>query len=142
MMLVLDTNVVSELMRPRPDPRVLGWVGAQPVGLMAITAITVMEIRYGIACLPEGARQGSLEARFRQLLARGFAGRVLPFDEPAAAMSAAIRAQRRRLGRAVGTEDCMIAGIARHHGATVVTRDESGFAGHGTAVVNPWGQHG
>lgn len=138
MMLVLDTNVVSELMRPQPDERVLSWIRGQPIGTMAVTTITIMEIRYGIARLPEGVRKGALEAKFRQFLARGFAGRVLPFDEDAAEMSATIRALRSRMGRHIGTEDCMIAGIARQHGATVVTRDARGFEGYGVPVVNPW----
>lgn len=141
-MLVLDTNVVSELMRPQPDARVLGWIAGQPVAAMAVTAITVMEIRYGIARLPEGARRSSLEAKFRQFLGRGFAGRVLPFDEAAAEASAAIRAEHRRAGRGAGTEDCMIAGIAVRGGATVVTRDAGGFAGCGVPVVNPWDARG
>jgi toxin FitB len=104
---------------------------------MAVTAITVMEIRYGIACQPEEARKGALEAKFRQFLARGFAGRVLPFDE-AAEPCAALRAQRRRLGQAFGTEDSMIAGIALQRGATVATRDR-GFTGCGVPVIDPWG---
>jgi predicted nucleic acid-binding protein len=138
MLLVLDTNVVSELMRPQPQPQVLAWVGAHPITDMAITAVTIMEIRSGIAYLPEGARKGSLEARFRQFLARGFAGRVLPFDEGAAETCATLRAQRRRLGKASATEDAMIAGIALQRGATVVTRD-SGFDSYGVPVIHPWG---
>ena len=74
MMLVLDTNVVSELMRPQPDEQVLAWIRGQPLGTMAVTTITIMEIRYGIGRLPEGVRKGTLEAKFRQFLARGFAG--------------------------------------------------------------------
>ena len=98
-MLVLDTNAVSELMRPQPDKRVLAWVREQPVVAVAVTAVTIMEIRYGIACQPEGARKGTLEAKFRQFLTRGFAGRVLPFDGSAAEACAALRAQQRRLGQ-------------------------------------------
>jgi predicted nucleic acid-binding protein len=138
MILLLDTNVVSELMRPQPEARVLTWIGAQALGVMSLFAITVMEIRYGIACLPEGVRKDGLEAKFRQFLARGFAGRVLPFDEDAANKSAAIRARRPRIGHAIGAEGCMIAGIALHQGAIVVTRDAYGFAGCGISVVNPW----
>lgn len=137
MRLLLDTNVVSELMRPQPHPEVLAWVDAQPIAEMAITAVTVMEIRSGIAYLPEGTRKASLETRFRQFLARGFAGRVLPFDEDAAEACATLRAQRRRAGKASATEDSMIAGIALQQGATVITRDK-GFDSYGVPVINPW----
>jgi predicted nucleic acid-binding protein len=138
MLRILDTNVVSELMRPEPDAAVLAWSQQQPLGELAITAITLMEVRYGIARLPDGARRNDLEARFRRFLALGFGGRVLPFDGEAAEFSAVLRAMRRHMGRAVGTEDCMIAGIARQQGATVVTRDEGGFEGYGVPVINPW----
>ncbi|MGE0148024.1 MAG: type II toxin-antitoxin system VapC family toxin [Parvibaculaceae bacterium] len=137
-MILLDTNVVSELMRPEPDAAVLAWSQQQPLGELAITAITMMEVRYGIARLPDGARKNDLEARFRRFLALGFGGRVLPFDGEAAEFSAVLRAMRRCMGRAVSTEDSMIAGIARQQGATVVTRDESGFEGYGVPVINPW----
>jgi predicted nucleic acid-binding protein len=137
-MLILDTNVVSELMRPEPNARVLAWAQQQPLEALAMTAISMMEIRYGIARLPDGARKNDLEARFRRFLALGFGGQVLPFDGDAAEISAAMRALRQRMGRVTGTEDCMIAGIAKQHGATVVTRDDSGFEGYGVVVVNPW----
>jgi toxin FitB len=141
MSLILDTNVVSELMRPQPDRQVLSWVQQQPIATMTITAVTVMEVRSGIAYLPEGARKSTLEAKFRQFLARGFAGRVLPFDHDAAEACAALRAERRRLGEASATEDSMIAGIALRRGATIATRDRD-FAGYGVPTVNPWQPHG
>jgi hypothetical protein len=137
MLLILDTNVVSELMRPDPHSQVLGWAGAQSVADMAMTAITVMEIRSGIAYLPDGARKASLEVRFRQFLARGFGGRVLPFDEGAAEACAALRARRRRAGQSPATEDAMIAGIALQLGGTVVTRDRE-FDRYGVPAINPW----
>lgn len=137
-MLLLDTNVVSELMRPQPNPRVLGWVAAQPLFEMAIATITVMEVRFGIALLPWSNRRTDLDARFRQFLAQGFSGRVLPFDEAAADACADIRAQRRQMGNPITTEDGMIAAIARVHGAPVATRDVRGFEGCGLTLVNPW----
>ena len=133
MLRILDTSVVSELMRP-----LLAWSKRQPLGELATTTVTMMEVRYGIARLPDGARRNDLEARFLRFLTLGFAARVLPFDGEAAELSAVMRAMRRRMGRAVGIEDCMIAGIARQHGATVVTRDEGGFEGYGVPVINPW----
>lgn len=141
-MLVLDTNLVSELMRPHPEPVVLAWVGAQPLKEMAITAVSSMEIRFGIHSLPEGKRRTELDRKFSELIAQGFAGRILPFDGQAGEACADIRAMRQRTGRRISTEDAMIAAIARVHGATVVTRDEGGFAGCGVPVVNPWNMTG
>jgi predicted nucleic acid-binding protein len=137
-MLLLDSNLVSELMRPRPDPRVLSWVAAQPLSEMAIATITVMEIRFGIALLPAGRRRTDLDTRFRQLLAQAFTGRVLAFDQPAADACAEIRAQRRQMGNPITVEDSMIAAIARVHGAPVATRDVGGFEACGLTLINPW----
>jgi predicted nucleic acid-binding protein len=137
-MLLLDTNLVSELMRPRPDARVLSWVAGQPLCETAIATITVMEIRFGIALLPQGRRRTDLDTRFRQLLAEAFTGRVLAFNQPAADACAEIRAHRRQLGNPITIEDSMIAAIARVHGAPVATRDLGGFEGCGLTLVNPW----
>ena len=137
-MLLLDSNVVSELMRPRPDRRVLSWVGAQPLSEMAMATITVMEIRFGIALLPQGRRRTDLDTRCRQLLAQAFADRVLGFDQRAADACAEIRVHRRHAGSAISIEDAMIAAIARVHGAGVATRDMGGFEGCGLTLINPW----
>ncbi len=135
---LLDTNVVSELMRPRPEPRVTEWAAAQPLATLAVAAVTVMEVRFGIAVLPAGRKRDELDAKLRQFLAQGFAGRVLPLDAAAANACADIHALRRRMGRPITAEDAMIAGTARAHGATVATRDVGGFAGCGLVLVNPW----
>jgi toxin FitB len=135
-MFLLDTNSVSELMRPRPERRVLDWVAARPLTEPAIAAVTATEMRLGIAVLPDGRRRAELDARFRQFLAQGFAGRVLPFDQAAADTCADIRALREREGRPAGTEDAMIAAIAKVHGAAVVIRDLRGFEGCGVIVVD------
>ena len=137
-MLLLDTNLVSELMRPRPNPHVLEWVAAQPLSEVVIAAITVMEVRYGIALLPRSKRRSELDLKFREFVARGFAGRVLPFDQAAADACAEIRAFRRRRGNPIATEDAMIAAIARVHGVPVATRDVGGFEGCGLTLINPW----
>ena len=137
-MLLLDTNVVSELMRPGPDARVLSWVAAQPLLEMAIATITVMEVRFGIALLPRSRQRTELDTRFRQLLAQAFAGRVLAFDQPAAEACAEIRARRRQLGNPIAIEDGMIAAIARVHGAPVATRDLRGFEDCGLSLIDPW----
>lgn len=137
-MVLLDTNLVSELMRSHPDPRVLSWVAAQPLSDMAIATITVMEIRFGTALLPQGRRRTELDTRFRQLLAQAFAGRVLAFDRTAADACAEIRAQRRHRGNPITVQDGMIAAIARVHGAPVATRDVGGFEGCGLTLIDPW----
>ena len=137
-MLLLDTNVVSELMRPRPNPHVLEWVAAQPLSEIAITTITVMEVRYGIALLPRSKRRADLDRKFHDFLAQGFAGRVLPFDQSAADACADVRAVRRHMGNPITIEDGMIAAIARAHGAPVATRDIGGFEGCGLTLINPW----
>ena len=137
-MLVLDTNLVSELMRPGPDPRVLGWVAAQPLDGVAIATITLMEIRFGIAVLPHGQRRAELNRRFGQFLAQGFSDRILPFDPAAADACADIRAARKGMGRPIAIEEGMIAAIAKARGATVVTRDTRGFEGCGVPLINPW----
>jgi toxin FitB len=105
---------------------------------MAIAAITVMEIRFGIALLPRSQRRTDLDTKFRQFLTQGFAGRVLPFDQAAADACADIRAHRRHIGSPITTEDGMIAAIARVHGAPVATRDVGGFEGCGLILINPW----
>jgi hypothetical protein len=137
-MLLLDTNLVSELMRPQPAPRVLEWAASESLSEMAIAAVTVMEIRFGIAVLPQGKRRADLDIKFRQLLAQAFPGRILPFDETAAEACAELRATRQRMGNPITTEDGMIAAIAQAQGATVVTRDIGGFEGCGVHLLNPW----
>lgn len=137
-LLLLDTNVVSELIRPYPEQRVLDWFGAQGYDTMAVSVITVMEIRFGIVVLPDGRRRAELDDKFDRFLMLAFTRRVLPFDGTAADACADIRALRKRAGRPIATEDAMIAGVARAHDAGVATRDVGGFAGCGLTVVNPW----
>lgn len=137
-MLLLDTNLVSELMRPQPASRILNWVAAQPLSNISISTITLMEIRFGIALLAQGKRRTDLDTKFRQLLAQGFADRILSFDQAAADACAEIRATRQRMGRPIAAEDAMIAAIARAQGAAVVTRDVGGFDGCGVTLINPW----
>jgi predicted nucleic acid-binding protein len=137
-MLLLDTNVVSELMRPAPDPDVVQWLQGQPLEQLAITAISVAEILYGLDRLPDGRRKANLVQRFQLFLTQGFAGRVLPFDRPAAEVYASIKGRRDRAGRPVSGYDAMIAAIASSRGAGVATRNVADFTDCGVVVINPW----
>ena len=139
-MIVLDTNVVSELMRNRPQLEVLAWLDRQLVSALFITAITEAELRYGVAILPSGHRRERLAAEIETTLREDFAGRILSFDSAAARAYAVIAAARRAVGRPISQADCQIAAIARSRGVSVATRDVADFAGCGIKVVNPWGK--
>jgi hypothetical protein len=138
-MIVLDTNVLSELMRRRPTARVVGWVDEQDAGALAITAVTVAELRYGVARLPNGARRAKLAAAVDALVREDFAGRVLPFDVAAAAHYAELAAERDRNGRPVSVSDGQIAAICRANGACLATRNVRDFEATGVTVIDPWG---
>ena len=137
-MLVLDTNVVSELMRERPNPDVLRWVDNQLTDNLFVTSVTEAEIRTGIAILPEGERQRGLAASAERLFSVLFSERILPFDSNAARAYAMLAADRRVAGRPISQSDCQIAAIARCRGASVATRDVDDFEGSGIEVINPW----
>jgi predicted nucleic acid-binding protein len=137
-MLVLDTNVVSELMRERPNPDVLRWVDNQLTDNLFVTSVTEAEIRTGIAILPEGERQRGLAASAERLFSVLFSERILPFDSDAARVYAMLAAERRVAGRPISQSDCQIAAIARCRGASVATRDVDDFEGSGIEVINPW----
>lgn len=138
-MFVLDTNVVSELMKPAPHAAVLHWVQGQPLEQLAVTSVTVAEILYGLDRLPEGQRRAGLASQFHAFLSRGFTQRVLPFDLRAAEAYAPLKGARDRAGRPLNGYDAMIGAIARINGAGVVTRNVADFTECGVAVVNPWG---
>jgi predicted nucleic acid-binding protein len=136
--IVLDTNVVSELMRPTPSPAVETWMSAQPASGMFISAVTEAELRYGLALLPNGQRQRRLLAQAEAMFAEDFAGRILPFDSAAAAAYAPIAAARRLAGRPILQADAQIAAIAASRGAAIATRNVADFEECGIAVVDPW----
>lgn len=138
-MIVLDTNVLSELMRGRPAARVLRWVDAQDAGALAITSITVAELLYGVARLADGARKDELAEAVRGLVRDDFAGRVLPFDAPAAERYAELVSERERQGRPVSTADAQIAAICRLHDAELATRNVRDFGATGVRLLDPWG---
>jgi predicted nucleic acid-binding protein len=138
-MILLDTNVLSEIMRPMPDTEVVAWLDAQPSDQVWVCAVTRAEIELGIALLPDGQRKLRLQMAARGMFAEDFAGRCLPFDEEAAITYAAIVASRTRLGRPISVEDAQMAAIALTHGLCLATRNEQDFAAiEGLSVVNPW----
>lgn len=137
-MFLIDTNVVSELMRRRPDPTVLNWFGSHSAAELYISAVAEAELRRGVAILPDGERRSQLVAAINAMIMEDFAGRVLPFDSRAAKTFAAIFAQRRAAGRPISFPDCQIAAIALANGATMATRNVGDFEGCGVDVINPW----
>lgn len=136
-MIVLDTNVLSELMRERPDPAVARWMRAQDPAAQFTTAICEAEILYGLALLPAGKRQAALASAAIHVFG-GLGGRILPFDTVAAKAFADVCAARRRSGHPIAEADAQIAAIARIHGASVATRDTGDFRDCGIAAVSPW----
>ena len=137
-MIVLDTNVVSELMVPHPADSVVGWVTRQAVHSLYLSSITEAELRYGVEILPDGRRRTDFRDAVDGIITEDFAGRILPFDSEAARAYALIAASRRAAGRPIGQADCQIAAIARSVGAAVATRDVGGFEGCGIGVIDPW----
>lgn len=137
-MIVLDTNVVSEMMHPSPCEAVLRWIAGQPTALVVTTTITQAEILFGLALLPEGRRRSELLPAAEQMFTEDFADRVLPFDTAAAHAFATIAANRRRKGKPTGTFDAQIAAITQAHGATLATRNVADFQDCGVPIINPW----
>ncbi len=138
-MLIIDTNVVSELMRPDPNRQVVDWLSRQKVSDVHLTALTIAEITYGLNIMPDGKRQRDLETRFRQVVEGGFSGRVLAFDEAAAPHYGEIMASRRAEGRSMSVIDGQIAAIARTSGATLATRNVADFEDCNLTLLNPFG---
>lgn len=137
-MIILDTNVISELARQVPDPGVLTWLDSLEISEVATTAITAAELRYGVARLPEGHRKRELTVIIRGLLTEDFYGRVLPFDERASVRYADVVTSRERIGRPVGAADAQIAAICRDLGAALATRNTPDFEDTGIELVDPW----
>jgi predicted nucleic acid-binding protein len=139
---LLDTNVLSELMRPRPDPQVLGWFAAQGAQTrFVISAVTQAEILLGVALLPAGKKRSALAAVAQAMFEQEFRGLNLAFDEHAAPGYAAIVAQRSRGGQPISVEDAQIAAIASHHRVPLATRNTKDFVNiPGLALIDPWQQ--
>ena len=137
-MILLDTNVLSALMQRKADPVVVSWLDAQPSESIWTTAVTVFELWFGLAILPDSRRRRPLRDAFARTLQEDLDGRVLPFDSAAAQASAVIAARQRLAGRQVEIRDVQIAGIAAARRATLATRNTRHFEGLGIPIVNPW----
>ena len=137
-MIVLDTNILSELMRKRPEKKVMEWMAKQPQQSLFTTTITVAEILCGIKLLPEGKRQAALLSASKEMLMCEFAGKILSFDMEAAEEYASIAVSRRRRGRPISHFDAQIAAITRSRGASIATRNVDDFDFCNIHIVNPW----
>jgi len=137
-MIILDTNVVSEGLRVAPDPRVLAWLDAQDIETLFLATISLAELRYGVAALPDGKRKEALRVALEDRLVGLFSGRFLSFDIEASAAYANARARAKADGYALGAADGYIAGIAAARGFAVATRDIAPFEKAGVPVINPW----
>jgi predicted nucleic acid-binding protein len=137
-MIILDTNVVSEFMLPRPDSRVTQWLDRQPASSLWTTSVTIFEVRFGIETAPTGRRRTALMTAFENWLNQIVQQRILPYDEQAARAAAVLAAERRRTGRPGELRDTMIAGIVLASHATLATRNAKHFEEIAKSVVNPW----
>ncbi|TSE35959.1 type II toxin-antitoxin system VapC family toxin [Tepidimonas charontis] len=141
-MKLLDTNVLSEFMRPQPAEAVTAWLDRLDPEQVWVCAVSRAEIALGLALMPAGKRQAALARAAQAMFEEDFAGRCLPFDERAALRYAAVVAQRMRAGRPISTEDAQIAAIALAHHLTLATRNVSDFEGiDGLKIINPWLPH-
>jgi hypothetical protein len=137
-MVILDTNVVSELMDTQPDANVIGWLDRQAWTSLWTTSVTIMEVRYGLAIMPVGRRRTERQGAFARLIEEKFQRRILAFDEAAAEEATSLMGVRHRVGRPVDLRDTMIAGIAQAQRATLATRNVRHFEGLNMPVVDPW----
>lgn len=136
-MIVLDTNVVSEAMRPQPDPGVLLWLNHQAAETLYLSSVTLAELLFGLGALPAGARKDRLAEALDALLAL-FAGRILAFDQDAARRYAEMAVTARAVGRPLPTTDGYIAATAASRNFVVATRNTAHFADTGVGLIDPW----
>ena len=137
-MIVLDTNVLSEILRPAPNDRPLSWLAAQPRSVLFTTTVTRAELLYGVQLLPDGQRKTALLVAIRQIFSLDMAGQVLGFDNDAADHYAEIAAVRKNCGKPISQFDAMIAAIAKSRGARLATRNVKDFVDCGIDVIDPW----
>lgn len=140
-MIVLDTNLLSELLRPHPDSQVLEWLAGQPQASLFTTTVTRGEILYGLRLLPHGQRRQQLYEAVQEIFIQNFAGRILGFDNDATTPYADIAASRRSSGKPISQFDAMIAAITHSRGACLATRNVKDFTNCGIEIINPWGVH-
>jgi predicted nucleic acid-binding protein len=136
--IVLDTNVASEPLRPMPDVAVLAWLDEQSIETLFLTTISLAELRFGVAALPEGRRKQGLGIALQTRIVALFGPRLLAFDSAAADAYAAIRSRAKSAGKAIGATDGYIAATAAARGFAVATRDTEPFEAAGLRVINPW----
>jgi toxin FitB len=136
--IILDTNVLSELTRRTPAPEVIDWLDRQPPESVWTTSVCLFEIDLGLALMPEGQRRDTIRALIDRMIDEHLEGRVLPFDRPAAEAAAGLHAARQRAGRPIDFRDTQIAGIVLARKATLATRNLRHFEDLATRVVNPW----
>ncbi|PUE20699.1 VapC toxin family PIN domain ribonuclease [Limnohabitans sp. MMS-10A-160] len=137
-MILLDTNVISEPLKLSADAGVLAWIDAQSIDTLYLSAISLAELRFGIAALPAGKRKETLQLGLEQRILPLFADRILPFDAAASQTYANILSMARTQGKAISTADGYIAATAKRHGFIVATRDASPFEAAGLTAINPW----
>ncbi len=137
-MIILDTNIVAEMMKDSPAPIVATWLNDQSASALFLSAITLGEIAYGLRVLPQGRRRRQLEEGFERVVAEGFSGRILAFDEGAARHYGEIMGRRKEIGRPLGVLDGQIASIARAKGYAVATRNVRDFVECGVEILNPF----
>lgn len=137
-MILLDTNVVSEPLRPQLATTVIAWLDGQPIESLYLSAVTVAELRLGIALLPAGKKKDTLHQQLEQMVLPLFVGRILAFDQHTAAAYALIRAEAKSCGQAIAAADGYIAATAKQHHLAVATRDTAPFVAAGLKVLNPW----
>ena len=139
-MILVDTNVISEPLRKTPDPVVIEWIDAQPLETLYLSAITVAELRFGVASLPTGKRRDRLHESMENRVLPLFTGRVLAFDLPASQAYAELMSRARAAGLAIGAADGYIAATAAANRMAVATRDAAAFEAAGIPVIDPWRQ--
>jgi toxin FitB len=139
-MIVLDTNVLSEVIRPEPSARVLSWILSEQPFSIYTTSVSQAELLYGVELMPQGRRRLAFDTAVKKMLAEDFADRILPFDSDAAEAYSRIAASRRAMGRPISEGDAQIAAIAHSRGAALATRNARDFEDCGIKVLNPWGE--
>jgi toxin FitB len=137
-MILIDTNVISEPLRMSPDLKVVAWIDAQNVETLFLAAISLAELRFGIAALPDGQRKDALHENIERRIVPLFRGRILPFDADAATAYETLRARARANGQGIGVADGYIAATAAANGLSIATRDVAPFVAAGLNVINPW----